>query len=588
MPTEDVLNRNFEDLFSAQVRYEVPFFQRGYAWENTQWKKMLEDVQNYVMDELDDSDFEEQELFFGPVVVQEKTKAPHPNLKRYLIIDGQQRITTVYLMLAMIRKALDQRSHQSTEAEKRSVEIWNLLCNKVEGADDYLKLKVFSAKGDRLPTYYCVFNENPQSPYLAADMQLYMPDHNHVDKLVKFFTKHIRHMDAPLLILLSKALTRSLKIVWIPLDEQKDDAQAIFESLNDSGMPLSAAELMCNYLFRPLMNDNSVDHEKLHNEKWLKAQRTVEEPHFQDYLENMFSIGEKKKVGQGRKLYVHFKVRHRKLDKGTALSVLEQIMDYAPMYNYCTRPVTFKHPEPSVHRLLLHISATNMGVITPFLMALLMAHNKERITTSELTDVLRETYVLLVRRKITNLRVTKYTIFFPSLLNLIANEPNKVKAFHKEVQREGLWISNEEFEDAFLNKELYNPRELNFTRHVLEHIDRSMERHGELPDYTTIDTVEHVLPQKLDDRWRDALGDEADHLDLKRILNTIGNLSLNSRAANSSHGQKLFEEKQENYNTSSALANDLKNRQGPWNMAAVKQRSADLAKHALEVWKWNL
>src|SRR5690606_4786438 len=109
-----------------------------------QWKRMLEDVQDHVLNELESTDqFKDLELFFGPVVVLEKANAPHPNLKRYLIIDGQQRITTVYLMLALIKKALDNKSHLSQEAQERSAEIKSLIVNNIESDDDYMKIKVF-------------------------------------------------------------------------------------------------------------------------------------------------------------------------------------------------------------------------------------------------------------------------------------------------------------------------------------------------------------------------------------------------------------------------------------------------------------
>ena len=76
----------------------------------------------------------------------------------------------------------------------------------------------------------------------------------------------------PALWQLAQVLLRCLKLVWIPLDAEKDDPQAIFESLNDKGMPLTASELLCNYLFRPIM-DAKENFEDLHNDKWLAAIR---------------------------------------------------------------------------------------------------------------------------------------------------------------------------------------------------------------------------------------------------------------------------------------------------------------------------
>lgn len=587
MPTDNVINRNFEDLFTSPVRYEIPFFQRGYAWEQRQWKKLFEDIQVEIIESVENNDFDNEEHFFGPIVVLEKI-SNHPSLKRFLVIDGQQRITTSYLLLALIKKQLSDKAHLSTNAQTYVAELENLLINKVSGSDDYLKLKVFSTKGDRLPTYKTLFDENPNSPFLNDDQQLYDPNNNKIDEFVKFVNKRIKSFDVPQLWQLYQAITKSLKIVWIPLDENKDDAQAIFESLNDAGMPLSASELLCNYIFRPLTNDATNEHEKLHNEKWLAARKLVGENNFEEYLRNLFSIGEKKRVGKERRMYVHFKIKNKKLTADSAKATLDKIFNYTTVYNHITKPIQIPHPNEKIKGLLILIYNTNMSSINPFLMGLLKAFENEAISEEDTLNILRETYVLLVRRKVTKLPVTKYDTFFPGLIDKIINEPNKAKAFQTQVQTEQLWVADQVFEDAFLTKEVYNSRELNFSRLILQELDKSLQTFGELPDYSTIHSIEHILPQTLDEHWKNYLGDDATNINLPTIINTIGNLSLNSGSANSSFGQKPFAEKQAAYTDACALARDVKQRAEPWNIAAIEKRSSDLSKVALKVWKWNI
>jgi hypothetical protein len=458
----------------------------------------------------------------------------------------------------------------------------------VSGADDYLKLKVFSTKGDRLPTYKTLFDENPNSPFLNDDQQLYDPNNNKIDEFVKFVNKRIKSFDVPQLWQLYQAITKSLKIVWIPLDETKDDAQAIFESLNDAGMLLSASELLCNYIFRPLTNDATNEHEKLHNEKWLAARKLVGENNFEEYLRNLFSIGEKKRVGKERRMYVHFKIKNKKLTADSAKSTLDKIFNYTTVYNHITKPIQIPHSNEKIKAFLILIYNTNMSSINPFLMGLLKAFENNAINEEDTLTVLRETYVLLVRRKVTKLPVTKYDTFFPGLIDKIINEPNKVKAFQTQVQTEQLWVADQVFEDAFLTKEVYNSRELNFSRLILQELDKSLQAFGELPDYSTIHSIEHILPQTLDEHWKNYLGDDATNINLPTIINTIGNLSLNSGSANSSFGQKPFAEKQAAYTDACALARDVKQRKEPWNIASIEKRSSDLSKIALKVWKWNI
>ena len=121
---------------------------------------------------------------------------------------------------------------------------------------------------------------------------------NRVDEFHKFAIRKLKsdYNTVPALWQLAEAILNCLKVVWIPLDEDKDDPQAIFESLNDKGMPLSASELLCNYLFRPII-DAKEKFEDLHNSQWLGSIKTLGgDAHFEDYLRNLFSIDEGKMV----------------------------------------------------------------------------------------------------------------------------------------------------------------------------------------------------------------------------------------------------------------------------------------------------
>ncbi|MFY7730136.1 MAG: DUF262 domain-containing protein [Flavobacterium sp.] len=589
MSTEEkIISRRFHEIFDTNVRYEIPFFQRGYAWEKKQWEKLWDDIYEEIIPSLENNNFEDEEHFFGPVVVLEKRNAPHPNLKRFLVIDGQQRITTIYLLLGLIRRSLNNLSHLSSEAQSYCSEIDKLLRNNINDLDDYLKLKVFSSKGDRYPTYKTIFLENPSSPFLSDDQKLYFPDTNKIDQFVKFYDKKTKNYNVSDLWMLYQVIVKSLTIVWIPLDESKDDAQAIFESLNDAGMPLTASELLCNYVFRPILNDSNNEHEKYHNDFWLKARKEVGENNFEDYLINLFSIGEKKRIGQGRRMYVHFKNRNKKISREKAISTLRDILENSNIYNNIKQPLKFPHENEKVKNLLYKISQTNMTSITPFIMSVLKSYELNHLNENDTLDLLNSTYVLLVRSKVANRRVTKFDTFFPSLLNEIINEPDKARAIEKKFQEENLWISNQEFEESFTTKELYNQRELNFTRHILQEIDRSKQIFNEFPDYSSINTIEHILPQTLNSHWKDYLKDDAENPSLKSVINTIGNLLLNSSPANSSFGQKTFEEKRMKYTSVSALSRELKDADiAIWNIESINKRSKELANDGLKIWKWK-
>jgi hypothetical protein len=594
MPTDHVKNRTFKDTLSGTVRFRIPFFQRGYAWEKKQWDQLFLDLQEQIIDELTaGSDIAQVEHFFGPIVVMEQTGTPE--LKEFLVIDGQQRITTIYLLLAIIREQLRAKQHLSGDASAYVDKLKKYIANDVSADDDYLALKVFSSKGDRLPTYRVVFGSdtNPTTPWLQTDLQMYVPGKNGVDSFQKYATKKLKASfpDVPALWQLSQVLLNCLKIVWIPLDVQKDDAQAIFESLNDKGMPLTASELLCNYLFRPIIDAQAhgthPESEDLHNNRWLAAIRVLEDDdRFEEYLRHLFSIGETKMVGKQRKVYIHFKGKHHNLTATAAKQHLADIFDSASIYRTITDPLAHPSADEHIDRLLIAIGNTRMESSTPFLLAVLRAQANGTIGLANARAILHETLVLLIRRKSTELATTQYDVMFPSLLGKIVAEPNQIAALHERFKHHAVWVSDQEFQEALKNKPAYRRNDLAFSRMLLMEIDKKLQSHGQLPDYSTVATIEHMIPQTLDKDWIDYLGAEAHDDHLQVLVHTIGNLCLLSGPANSAAGQDPFESKKEAYSPLTALARQIKDHTGRWDMKAIRERSGKLAKEALAIWGW--
>lgn len=587
--TDTVSNKNFHQLLKANIQFEIPFFQRGYAWEKKHWDQLFDDIEEQIRPELDSVDQpEDAEHFFGPIVVLEKTNADL-ELKRFQVIDGQQRITTVYLLLSVIRKLISEKSHSSTDANEHLEKLKHYLENNIDHThDDYRRLKLLSGKGDRFATYLAIFDTNPMSPQLALDQSLYVPGKNQIDQFKEYAYKQLkkRYPSVTDLWQLAEILLKSLKLVWISLKEGKDDPQAIFESLNDRGMPLSASELLCNFLFRPLINESTGEHQQLHTDLWLTSLKQVGD-NFDDYIRTYFSIGEKKVIGKGRRTYVHFKNKNRTLTRDTAMTYLRELHDNAKLYNQMIEPERFKHEDPMIWGLLIKISNTRMDASHTLVLATLRALKLNKLSVEDGRAILQELYVLLARRKMCELATQKYDTLLPNMLDKIINEPNKAKAMHTLIAAENYWVSDQEFHDALIHKPLYRTRDLPFTRMVLQEIDRTMQSFGQLPDYSTLETVEHVLPQTLSTEWEAYLGNDASDPELARYTDTLGNLCLLSGPANSHAGQNPFEQKQIGYSDVSALTRDIKSRRVHWSISEIQHRSEDLAKYALKVFSWS-
>ncbi len=590
MPTDNVGNLSFEQIFKPNIRFEIPFFQRGYAWEKKQWDQLFTDIKEQILEDADTLlAVENNEHFFGPIVVLGKENTD-PTLQRFMVIDGQQRITTIYLLLALIKNELEKKVHDSHEASGYVNILNNLIENDSSGDDDYKKLKVFSSKGDRLPTFKTIFEINPRSPILTADVELYNPETNNVDRFRRYVEKRLPKdfPSVPDLWKLCTALLKSLKIVWIPLKEGKDDPQAIFESLNDRGMPLSAAELLCNYIFKPLIDENE-NFEDLHNNKWLKSIRTTEGEHgFEEYLRILFSIGQKKVIGKGRKVYTYYKNSHKPLSSNMARTTIDDISSSLPSYNVIMNPFKHKNKSPQINEQLIKINNTRMEACYTYILAILKYNNLGKLDTTIAVDLLKETLILLVRRKYGEMSTTKYDTIFPNLLNRIISEPNPVLAMQDFIKKEGYWISDQEFREHIVNRPLYRERDLLFTRMILQEVDKSLSTYGQLPDYTTLGSVEHVLPQTIDEHWKVYLGNDLNNTDLPRFSNTIGNLCLLSTPANSHAGRDPFESKKADYSDVSALTKDIKGRNVKWDISQIKLRSEFLCTKLLEIYAWKV
>ncbi len=224
---------------------------------------------------------------------------------------------------------------------------------------------------------------------------------------------------------------------------------------------------------------------------------------------------------------------------------------------------------------------------TPFVLDVLRAEASKTLSADAAKAILREVSILLVRRKMTELATTQYDVMFPPLLGRIVNEPNLIRALHDQFKKQSVWVSDQEFESALINKPTYRPRDLAFSRMILTEIDKRLQSFGQFPDYSTLGTVEHMIPQTLDAEWKTYLGPDAEDEHLEALTHSLGNLCLLSGPANSSAGQNPFESKRDGYSAVTALARQIKEYKGTWNLAAVRSRSKDLAVEALQAWMWS-
>jgi hypothetical protein len=246
------------------------------------------------------------------------------------------------------------------------------------------------------------------------------------------------------------------------------------------------------------------------------------------------------------------------------------------------------HKIDEINDILLRIKSTRMEGCYTFILAVLKSFKENELTQDDVIQLLNETLVLLVRRKYGEMKTQKYDTIFPSLFGKLIGERNRIEKMHHIFRIEDYWVSDDDFSHFIIENPIYRTRDLPFSNMILEELDKSMESFGQYPDFTTLNSIEHILPQSLDNDWKNYLGNEIYNEDLKRYTDTIGNLCLLSQSANSSVGQDPFLSKLEQYSDVSALTRDIKNRKNKkWNIESIKERSSLFKDKLLNVFSWK-
>ena len=419
---------------------------------------------------------------------------------------------------------------------------------------------------------------------------------NNVEKFGKYINKRIKDADDKYLCAYSYAILRSLRIIFVPLDRDQD-AQTNFEGLNYKGLSLKASELLCNFIFKPLLNED-LSYEKWHTNKWLKSIKIVGgDKNFEEYLRNLFSIGKQEQIGRGRKMYISFKKENKNFNKEKAIETIDDISESAEYYSNIIDPENSDYlgDNRDINRLLCDIKLTDVGACTPFLLATLKDIDNKELSVDQGASLLREILTLLVRRKICCRPSNKYNVFFPNLLEKIKSQSNSsddlIPCLTKIIEERFSLLNDSEFEKCLIELPLYlhAQRLKPFIRFILIKIDEKMTRYKQTPNYRNLNTIEHVMPQKLEKDWEDYLGEEeVERVNQLKIIDTIGNLCLLSRSANSSQGRDPFESKKSSVAYDACvLSKNIKSKTGKWNSQAIQNRSKELAKEAIEIWKWT-
>lgn len=575
--------RRLKTVFRSDVRLVVPLFQRPYVWgEEEQWAPLWEDIAA-TFDRREDEEVPPH--FLGAIVLEQKRGALG-SLEVREVIDGQQRLTTLQILIAALRDSYVAEGVKTRLLSHLTKTLVND-ADYVEGPDEEFKLwptnRDRGAYAEVMRGMFTAAHRDPALPRIAA---AYLYFREQIDAFIGGCeTDGVEAaLDG-----LAEVMLEHLEMVVIDLGVD-DNAQVIFETLNARGTALRASDLIKNALFRTLQ-DSSRPVEALYEKYW----EPLELPQWQKDVR----VGRLTRprldvyVGYFLTVLLHREVQSHQLfttsrsyfggDADRSEQFLAELARYAQIYDELDDGTIGTASE---RRLLTRLEIVDTQTITPILLWL-FAH-------TEAEDRLRSIALLeayLVRRAVCRLTAKNYNRLFLELLRrLSAHEApahETIEGFLVRQESEsGLWPSDGDLTESLRTLPLYRLLKRDRLQRVLLAFENHLttDRTEPVPASSKL-SIEHLMPQSWIEHWPLPSGTEAENEEERRdsLLHTIGNLTLVTGKLNSSLSNGSWGTKREHLLAHSALT---LNRTLPreWTTTLIEHRSEAFAQAAIAMW----
>ena len=552
----DARKGNIFEILNGNKQFLIPVYQRYYSWDIEQCRRLWNDI-------VDMQKRNKAGHFVGSIVNIAEQAMP-TGVQKYMIIDGQQRMTTLTLLLLALRDYAIQHPEDTTINSRRIDNM--LLKNEYEVGDERYKLLLTETDRDILI-------------HLVESKPIPDGTKSRLIDNYKFFSGKIADRDLqPAEIYESIG---KLQIVNITLDRTMDDAQAIFESLNSTGKELSESDLIRNYV---LMGLEPSEQTYVYEHLWrpmeqlfvYETQDSVMDSFFRHYLTMKLTRIPK----QGR-VYEEFKLYHLNCEFATIRELCQDLLNYAKFYT----DIVFKRSNNAeLKRLYEDIVDLRMEVSYPFL---LKVHNdcaEGTITEDNLKEILRLCISYVLRRSICDIPTNSMNKTFATLRNSIRPDDymNSVKAFFVLQDTYKEFPDNDKFMAAFMSRDIYTMRARNYILSRLENFG------NKAPIIIENYTIEHIMPQNtsLSAEWQKELGTNWKEIQ-KTYIHTIGNLTLT--AYNSEMSDRPFMDKMNmpgGFKESALRLNAYLVKLTEWNEDHIKERAQQLAAKAVQIWPY--
>ncbi|MGK2958882.1 MAG: GmrSD restriction endonuclease domain-containing protein [Acidimicrobiales bacterium] len=547
------------DFLKKSPQFVIPIYQRTYSWSEKECRQLWDDIMRAGRDDAVSAHF------VGSIVYVEKGLYSVSSQSPLLVIDGQQRLTTVTLMIEALARSLGASEPLEGFSAKKLRNYY--LLNPLEDGERQYKL---------------LLSQTDKASLLALLDQHDLPsDHSiRLEANFEFFTNQVAEAKSDLEALCTGLA--KLVIVDISLDRDADNPQLIFESLNSTGRELSQADLIRNFILMGLEPELQT---KLYEQYWRPVEVDFGQEsyvtHFDSFMRHYLTVktGE---IPNVRAVYDAFKL-HTRTPRVADAGVEALVVDIRAFARYYCSMALGREPEAELKAAFHDLRELKVDVAFPFLLELYHDYADGVLTKDEFLQTVRWVESYVFRRSICAIPTNSMNKTFAGLGRSL-----KKDRYLESIQANLLLLpsyrrfpSDEEFERDLQSKDLYNFRSRSYWLRRLENHDR--KERVPVDEYT----IEHILPQndKLSAQWQSDLGPDWERIQ-QTWLHTLGNLTLTGY--NSELSDRPFAEKctmTGGFAESPLRMNDGLRKLDHWDEGAIQYRAKTLASRAVKVWR---
>lgn len=530
-------------------QFVIPIYQRVYSWEKEQCEQLWDDIIKIGGNDKMNG------YFIGSILyVLDGNTHSSP----LLIIDGQQRLTTITLLLIALR------NHSNDEYKRKKIESYLINSNK----DGDKKFRLILSESDK-DTLLSLIDKNKRKPSEPSVK---------IMENFKLFEKWISE-NTDKLETIFKGLEKFM-IVWIALEKGKDDPQLIFESMNSKGIELTQTDLIRNYI---IMETETEEKQKdFYNGYWRAMEEDFKqnETLFNRFVRHYLTI-KTGKIPNIKKVYEAFKDYQQ--ERGIETEVLLQ--DLQKYCGYFCQIAFKKEADKDLNKALSFLVDLERDVVYPYILEIYSDYSDGVLSKRDFIPIIALTESYICRRTVCGLDTNSLNKIFPSFTKKIDKNQylESIKAHFLSLEKTtGKFPKDSEFKDSLITIDFYHFKKNKYFLERLENFDTKE------PVDTQKCSTEHIMPQTLTPEWQKDLGEnfEAIH---EKYLHTIGNLTLtgyNSEYSNNSFREKRDIEK--GFKQSSLKLNQSLKDLESFGEKKIEKRASDLADWALKIWTYPI